>query len=84
MSDSTMADGKSRSFLWRVADLYVDGFRSMTVGRSLWLLIIIKVFLLFAVFKLLFFPDVLERDYDTDQQRAQAVRTSLIKERDLD
>ncbi|MDE5905180.1 DUF4492 domain-containing protein, partial [Duncaniella sp.] len=54
--------------------LYVDGFRSMTVGRKLWLLIIIKLFILFFIFKLFFFPDILSRDYDTDAQRAEAVR----------
>lgn len=60
--------------VWR---FYVDGFRSMTVGRSLWLLILIKVAILFLIFKLLFFPDVLKRDYPDDESRAQAVRSSL-------
>ncbi len=40
------------TFMRRVADLYVDGFRSMTVGRKLWALIIIKLILLFGVMKL--------------------------------
>ena len=53
-------------FWHRTVDLYVDGFRNMTVGRKLWLLIIIKLFIFFAVLKLFFFPDVLERHYDTD------------------
>ena len=71
--------GRKAPTLWRrVVDLYVDGFRSMTVGRSLWVLILLKVALLFLVFKLLFFPDVLSRDYDTDSERAQAVRSALI------
>lgn len=63
----------------RVADLYVDGFRSMTVGRQLWILIIIKLVLIFVVMKLLFFPDLLSRDYDTDSERAAAVRHSLTR-----
>lgn len=67
------------SLLSRIVDLYVDGFRSMTVGRKLWALIIIKVIILFAVFKLLFFPDVLEENYDNDADRAQAVRSALTK-----
>ena len=62
-----------QSFLRRAADLYIDGFRSMTVGRSLWALILIKLALLFLVFKLFFFPDLLSRDYSTD-----AVRSELI------
>ena len=57
--------------------LYVDGFRNMTVGRSLWALIIIKVILIFVVVKLLFFPDVLETNYDDDASRADAVREAL-------
>lgn len=65
-------------FWRRVADLYIDGFRNMTTGRSLWVLILIKVALLVFVFKLLFFPDILSRDYDTDADRARAVRSSLI------
>lgn len=56
---------------------YADGFRNMTVGRSLWALILIKVTILFLVFKLLFFPDILKRDYPDDESRAQAVREAL-------
>lgn len=56
---------------------YYDGFRSMTVGKQLWALILVKLFLFFVVMKLLFFPDLLERDYDTDEERAAAVRTHL-------
>ncbi|MDE5705978.1 DUF4492 domain-containing protein [Muribaculum sp.] len=62
----------------RIYRFYRDGFRNMTVGRYLWVLILVKLFILFFVFRLFFFPDVLERDYDDDAQRAQAVRTHLI------
>lgn len=64
--------------IWR---FYADGFRSMTIGRYLWAIILIKLALLFLVFKLFFFPDILERDYTTDEDRAQAVRTNLINNR---
>ena len=50
----------------------------MTVGRSLWLLIIIKLFIIFAILKLFFFPDKLGSDYDSDAERAEAVRNALI------
>lgn len=62
--------------IWR---FYADGFRSMTVGRQLWALILVKVALLFLVFKLFFFPDLLERDYGSDPERAEAVRSSLLE-----
>ena len=57
--------------------MYVDGFRSMAVGRKLWALIIIKLAIMFLVFKLFFFPDLLKENYDTDAERAQAVRSAL-------
>ncbi len=60
--------------VWR---FYRDGFRSMTVGRYLWAIIIIKVAILLLVFKLWLLPDRLSRDYDDDASRAQAVREAL-------
>lgn len=64
--------------IWR---FYYEGFRGMTTGRSLWVLILVKLALFFLVMKLLFFPDLLKRDYDTDAERADAVRSSLLDER---
>ncbi len=45
------------SFLRRAFYLYYDGFRSMTLGRTLWLIIAIKLFVIFVVLKLFFFPN---------------------------
>lgn len=63
--------------LREIADMYRDGFRQMTIGRTLWALILIKLFILFFVVKLFFFPNILERDYSNDAQRAEAVRHNL-------
>ena len=48
------------SFLYRVYDLYVDGFRHMRLGKTLWAIILIKLFIIFVVLKLFFFPDFLK------------------------
>lgn len=48
------------SKLKTVWQFYIDGFRSMTWGRTLWLLILLKLFLLFVVLRLFFFHPVLE------------------------
>lgn len=66
------------SKLKSVVRFYVDGFRNMTIGRSLWAIILIKLFIMFAIIKLLFFPNKLSSSYDNDEQRADAVRTELI------
>ena len=65
-------------FYKRVWDLYYDGFRNMTVGKSLWILIIVKLFIMFVILKWLFFPTLLKENYDNDEERAAAVRTELI------
>ncbi len=68
----------SGSWPAKVAGFYIDGFRSMTVGRKLWMLIIIKLIIIFGILKLFFFPDILSQNYSSDEQRADAVRTTLI------
>lgn len=66
-------------FTRRVWSLYYDGFRNMTVGKTLWIIILVKVFIFFVVMKLLFFPNILKRDYKDNESRAQHVRTELLK-----
>ncbi|MBP2692096.1 MAG: DUF4492 domain-containing protein [Muribaculaceae bacterium] len=69
-----------RRFFECTKDLYVDGFRNMTVGRSLWALILIKLFIIFFILKIFFFPDRLNSDFDSDSQRAEAVREALTQQ----
>lgn len=57
--------------------MYADGFRNMRTGRRLWLLIAVKLAILFGVLKLFFFPDLLKEAYDSDSERAEAVRSHL-------
>lgn len=45
------------SFFYKAFDLYYDGFRSMTLGKTLWLIIAIKLFIMFAILKVFFFPN---------------------------
>ncbi|MCH5224045.1 MAG: DUF4492 domain-containing protein [Muribaculaceae bacterium] len=63
----------------RIWNFYYDGFREMTVGKTLWIIILVKLFIFFVVMKFLFFPNILKRDYDTDEERADHVRTELLK-----
>lgn len=72
-------NGKSPGFFRLAWLMYRDGFREMTIGRILWLIILIKLFVFFVFMKLLFFPDILSRDFDTDEQRADHVRKELIQ-----
>lgn len=62
-----------------ILNMYVEGFRQMTIGRTLWAIILLKLFILFFVLKLFFFPNILEKNYDNDTERAAAVRENLTK-----
>lgn len=42
--------------IWR---FYVDGFRGMTLGRTLWFIILVKLFIMFFILRLFFFPNYL-------------------------
>ncbi len=69
---------EKKGFWARVLDLYVDGFRSMTLGKTLWLIIGIKLFIFFVIIKILFFPNFLSSKSDTDEGKAQYVREQLV------
>ena len=61
----------------RVVRFYMEGFRHMTVGRTLWVIILVKLFVMFAVLKLFFFPDLLAGK--SDEERAACVLEELVK-----
>ena len=58
---------------------YFEGFKNMSeCGRRAWLIIIIKLFILFAILKVFFFPDFLGRKYTSDTQRSEYVRNQIL------
>jgi hypothetical protein len=69
---------KKNNFLYRVYDLYYDGFRNMTLGRTLWAVILIKLFIIFAVLKVFFFPDFISTHADGDE--ADYVATQILNQ----
>ena len=56
---------------------YVDGFRSMTWGRQLWWLILLKVIILFAILRAFFFEPVLSGK--SEEQKIEHVGSQLIE-----
>lgn len=55
---------------------YREGFKSMTWGRPLWGLIILKVIILFAVLRLFFFKPAMAGM--TDEQKSEQVGRKLV------
>lgn len=63
------------NLLRRIIRFYVDGFRSMTLGRTLWAIILVKLFIIFVLLRLLFFPDLLAGK--SERERADYVLENL-------
>lgn len=51
-----------RHMMLSVFHLYYDGFKNMSVGKTLWIVILIKLFIIFFVLKLFFFPNILHKN----------------------
>jgi len=63
----------------QILKFYIDGFKGMTLGRTLWAIILIKLFILFFVLKLFFFPDYLKKNFSNDKERSSHVIENLTK-----
>ena len=64
-------------FLYKIYDLYYDGFRSMKLGRTLWAIILIKLFIIFIVLKIFFFPNFL-KEHAQKGEESEFVATEMI------
>jgi len=59
---------------------YYNGFRNLSpVGKKLWVIILIKLFIMFAILKLFFFPNYLNTNFDSDEERSDHVIEQLTK-----
>ena len=65
------------NFLYKVYDLYADGFRSMRLGKTLWAIILIKLFIIFAVLKIFFFPNFL-KEHAQKGEESDFVATEMM------
>ena len=51
----------------------------MTLGKTLWKIILIKLLIMFGVLKLFFFPDFLNTQFANDEQKAIYVMEQMTK-----
>jgi hypothetical protein len=63
------------SVIKNIFNFYYQGFKQMTWGRTLWVIILIKLFVMFAILKVFFFPSFLKDKGD----KADYVRNQLIE-----
>lgn len=60
--------------------MFRDGFTSMSpLSKSLWILVIVKLIIMYFILKPFFFPNVLDSTYKDDADKANHVRTELFE-----
>lgn len=69
---------KRESIPIRIFRFYLEGFKQMKLGKTLWLIILVKLFIMFFVLRLFFFPRVLNK-YDTKEEKQEHVSNELIE-----
>lgn len=62
------------AYIW---NFYAEGFRNMTWGRPLWVLIFLKIVILFLVLRMFFFEPVLSGK--TEEQKVEYVGEQLMR-----
>ena len=65
------------SFFQQIFSFYYEGFKKMTWGKKLWLIIFIKLFIMFAILKLFFFPNFLNSKFDNEEDKGDYVIEQL-------
>ncbi len=65
-------------YLYKIYDFYAEGFRNMKLGKLLWCIILLKLFIIFFVLKLFFFPKYLNR-YGGEEEKQEYVSSELIQ-----
>lgn len=71
---------KKEGVFSRIVKFYLEGFRNMSKSsKQLWLIILIKLFIMFAVLRLFFFPNLLKSNFKNDEERSEHVIERLTK-----
>ena len=71
---------KKQNIFLRIWKFYINGFKNMSNwGRQVWLIILIKLFIMFVILRIFFFPDFLKTNFNTDKERSEHVLEILTK-----
>ncbi|MBN2747090.1 MAG: DUF4492 domain-containing protein [Bacteroidales bacterium] len=66
------------NIILKIFNFYLEGFKNMKIGKTLWLIIIVKLFIMFVILKMFFFPNFLKTNFSTDEERSNYVIEQLI------
>jgi len=59
--------------------MFRDGLKEMTLGKTLWAIVIIKLIIMFLILRPFFFPNFLNSKFDDDKSKSDYVTEELIR-----
>ncbi|EAI0602434.1 DUF4492 domain-containing protein [Campylobacter coli] len=65
----------------RIFNFYKEGFKNLTLGKTLWKIIFIKLFIMLTVLKLFVFDVNFNSIFKNDNEKSNFVIENLIKEK---
>jgi len=60
---------RKKNIFVRIWYFYIDGFKSMTIGKVLWLIILVKLFIMFVILRIFFFKPILSGKSDIEKEQ---------------
>ena len=73
-----------RNIFLRIFDFYYQGFRSMSrTSVKLWIIILIKLFIMFVILKIFLMPDFLGKKFGNDKERGNYVLEELSENKNF-
>ncbi|MFK0534650.1 DUF4492 domain-containing protein [Campylobacter jejuni] len=65
----------------QIFNFYKEGFKNLTLGKTLWKIIFIKLFVMFVILKLFVFDVNFNSIFKNDNEKSNFVIENLIKEK---
>lgn len=65
--------------LKNIYSFYRDGFKNLTVGKTLWKIVFIKLLIIFCVLKVFIYSDNMDTRFQTDKQKSEFVYKNITK-----
>ena len=75
---------KTPKWVKNLYHFYHEGFTNMTVGKKLWGIVILKLFIMFGILKVFFFPNFLNTKFEKEEDKANFVNQELINRSSAD
>ncbi|RXJ87988.1 DUF4492 domain-containing protein [Arcobacter sp. CECT 8985] len=63
----------------KIFSLYRDGFKNLTLGKSLWKIVIIKLLVIFIVLNYFVYDNSLNSKFKTNKEKQNFIFTNLTK-----